>query len=517
MLCKSINEIVNKFLWLLLRLALLVLISNPAWAQSLVKRDLVVVPGILGSKLCSPSEEIIWGDLGSLSDFQKLEITGDVNETSLHSCGPIEQIQVLGPFFNIRAYKPLFEHLESKFGASHNILKFHYDWRRSNFSAAEQLSTFIAENTDDSKAVDILAHSMGGIVTRIYLKEFRANQPIQKVVYFGTPFIGSMVPLGTLAKGWGALANRIAGGMDGIRRVVISFPAILELLPRYKNAIRIVSRQAVLGSMDPFNPDQWVKFGFLPKGFDKGSKFELFKNNLEVARSLNKYLFEPIKDGPEEYFFAGSAHDTLLQLRIPENPTRPENWIFSKSQGDGTVPVWSAAADHEMRTLRGSYVSFGQHATLFDDNGARVQLERILLDHNPGGALISGGNIGAKIIVEVEGTSHIWTTTSISLELDKYTTVVDENITGKLKLRFVDDTVLVRGLYSPKIYVSRNDVKNNVASVVDATTDKDFAENLLVFDFSTQTGPTAGVDQIIAELSPLAKSIAYVGVLKKVK
>src|SRR5262249_18464333 len=52
--------------------------------------------------------------------------------------------------------------------------------------------------------------------------------------YRGTPFLGSMSTLGTLSEGWGTIPNWLAGGIDTIRRTALSFPSLLELLPRYR-------------------------------------------------------------------------------------------------------------------------------------------------------------------------------------------------------------------------------------------------------------------------------------------
>jgi pimeloyl-ACP methyl ester carboxylesterase len=67
-------------------------------------------------------------------------------------------------------YAPVIAHLH-KLGYREgvNLFIFDYDWRRSAFDNAAKLESFVREKIPDPfQRFDILAHSMGGLVARIY-------------------------------------------------------------------------------------------------------------------------------------------------------------------------------------------------------------------------------------------------------------------------------------------------------------------------------------------------------------
>ena len=203
-----------------LGLASLLVLGTPLSAAETVQRPVVVVAGILGSKLCTAAGEIVWGSGNSLSNLTRLQLDSDHPET-LVPCGLIDKIEVLGPLYSIKAYTALLEHLRTIGFNNSNMFLFDYDWRQSNFDTAERLKKFIQDRRSDGRLpgkFDIIAHSMGGIVTRIYLNE-NPGIPVNQIIYFGTPFLGSANTLGTLSEGWGSFSNWLAGGMDKIREV----------------------------------------------------------------------------------------------------------------------------------------------------------------------------------------------------------------------------------------------------------------------------------------------------------
>src|SRR5215813_8706242 len=204
------------------------LIISATSVSAAVQRPVVVVPGILGSRLCAAADEIVWGSGSSLSKFARLQLNGDKPE-NLEPCGLIDKIEVLGPLYSIKAYTALLQHLKAIGFEGNNLHLFDYDWRQSNFDTAQKLKKFIEDRRKDGRLpgqFDIIAHSMGGIVTRIYLDK-NPDAPVNKVLYFGTPFLGAANTLGTLSEGWGSVANWLTGGMEKIREVVTSFPGFL--------------------------------------------------------------------------------------------------------------------------------------------------------------------------------------------------------------------------------------------------------------------------------------------------
>jgi pimeloyl-ACP methyl ester carboxylesterase len=69
-----------------------------------------------------------------------------------------------------------------------------YDWRKPIGELADDLEAFINSKIrpiyGDSK-IDIIAHSMGGLVAKTYIKRYSAGQNIGRLFFVGTPHLGS--------------------------------------------------------------------------------------------------------------------------------------------------------------------------------------------------------------------------------------------------------------------------------------------------------------------------------------
>ena len=308
------------------------------------QRPLVFVPGILGSRLCDPTNKIIWGTASSLANFGKLEL-GVPTQIDLHACGLVDEIQILGSLWTHNTYKSWMDELK-KIGYSteqNNLFIFAYDWRLSNFDNAKALDVFVTRHIGPDKNFDMIAHSMGGLTCRIYLDEYASAKSVEQIIYLGTPFLGSMNTFGTLKEGWGWPLTAMAGGQDVVARVVLSFPSMLEMLPRYDECCYIRKSDGSRLYLDIFNPATWRSLNWLPTAYSNPAKFSQFSSTLERSKSLTPLLSKPAPAGVYETIFASDIYDTLRLLGMKEGATRPENWIFTSSKGDGTVPVWSVA------------------------------------------------------------------------------------------------------------------------------------------------------------------------------
>jgi len=79
---------------------------------------------------------------------------------------------------------------------------------------------------------NIVAHSMGGLVSRYYLQALDRDRRIHKLIVLGTPNRGAMKMLENLATGMDP--NSIAFYEKSKNRpVIFSFPSVYQLLPRY--------------------------------------------------------------------------------------------------------------------------------------------------------------------------------------------------------------------------------------------------------------------------------------------
>ena len=74
-----------------------------------------------------------------------------------------------------------------------NLFEFPYNWRKSNAQTAEYLKNAIdvMKNTTKVSKVDIVAHSMGGLVARSYIEGDAYGNDVDKLITIATPQHGS--------------------------------------------------------------------------------------------------------------------------------------------------------------------------------------------------------------------------------------------------------------------------------------------------------------------------------------
>ena len=121
---------------------------------------------------------------------------------------------------------------------------FAYDWRHDNVTSAKRLDALIEQlrrdYDDPNLKVNVIAHSMGGLITRYYLRygtvdalEGEGDFPINMA---GAKKVGTAVLLGTPNLGSvSSLQSMLLGHRVGLRRiepeVLATMPSVYELLP----------------------------------------------------------------------------------------------------------------------------------------------------------------------------------------------------------------------------------------------------------------------------------------------
>jgi pimeloyl-ACP methyl ester carboxylesterase len=161
-------------------------------------RPLVFVPGILASQLWDQETgtriwpPVGWQESGRLA-ARPLRLLVTVPSKTAHLLFPglhdelLKSIHDLGYHEDIQPQKP------------RNLWVFVYDWTRSNRDSGRELAAFITRDVlkthnslhpeDPWNDVDVVSHSMGGLVTRAAIKLFQA--PIQRAVYIASPHYGA--------------------------------------------------------------------------------------------------------------------------------------------------------------------------------------------------------------------------------------------------------------------------------------------------------------------------------------
>lgn len=318
-------------------------------------KDLVVVlPGITGSVLERDGKQVwgfsaaaVWNTLTSRGrSLQELELTGDdpravdigdgVTATRL-----IHRAHSLPGLHKNVGYGPLVDALSTKLGLTvgygegsqaGNLFELPYDWRRDNRAAAYRLAELVATHlprwraasgADDAKVV-LVAHSMGGMVSRYYLEALEGWRNCRALVTFGTPFRGAPNSLNFLANGYKNM-------LLDLTEVMRSYTSIYQLLPRYECidlGDRLV-RPSELEGVAGLDTQRAVA----------GREFHLeIDRAIEAHREMPGYLVEPIAGMGQPTLQSASVVDGVLTCSMDV----PRGWDAVHGDGDGTVPRVSA-------------------------------------------------------------------------------------------------------------------------------------------------------------------------------
>ena len=273
------------------------------------RNPVIVIPGILGSKLIAPgADRQVWGDLrrgtaqpGFAEGAQlvglpmKVGVALDQLRGEAETDGTLDEIK--GKFAGMPIRKRVYGDILSAMGVSLSgqeskytpeydgrglatAFEFDYDWRRSLDESAIRLQRFIQQATRFIQAqrgnyepvtFDVVAHSMGGLVLRYFLQyggqlvpydgsiprpTWEGAASIETVVIVATPNAGSMFSLGRLVQG--LEKTPIHPKYDPT--LIGTMPALYQLLPRNRHKpLRIPGESAV---PDLFDLNVWVRLGW---------------------------------------------------------------------------------------------------------------------------------------------------------------------------------------------------------------------------------------------------------------
>ncbi len=388
------------------------------------RNPIIVIPGILGSQLVdTESGRTVWGAFrGSFAnpsrpeDAQLIALPIDDKtpfaelDDGVRPDGVLEtlSIRLLGIPIDLRAYVGILATLGAggyrdeslglngiDYGDDHfTCFQFDYDWRRDNVENAARLKDFI----DDRRAYiqaeykkrygidnaefkfDIVAHSMGGLVTRYFLRYGDAPLPtdgsepdvswagardVEKVVLVGTPNGGASESFELLQTGY-TRGNPILPSYPPY--IMATFPSVYQLLPRpWQNRI-VYNDEAATPVGNFYEGALWDKFGWGLSAENK-AHHEFLRNALpdiespeerqqiaqryqaaELARaeSFHRALDKPAKppEGLDLYLVAGDSTKTPTQITVDR--ATGEVSISQYGPGDGSVPRYSALADQRI-------------------------------------------------------------------------------------------------------------------------------------------------------------------------
>ena len=242
------------------------------------------------------------------------------------------------------SYEPVLRTLRDLgFREGETLFVFHYDWRQSNFVTAEQLDEFVAKNLDD-QSFNILAHSMGGIVSLIYAHGRPRGHNVNRIVTVGTPYLGSLTALDVLINGpmnvYSIPLVRRRYDRYTVSKVILSFPSFFELLPVYEECCILEvpdpGERKQLGILDV---ELWFRLNLLPAEYVESRLAARVRSALDGRKEINK-LMQNWPEDVEWIHIGGDYQSTLYRVRL-KGYIDDYEWE-PLSAGDGTV-LWQSA------------------------------------------------------------------------------------------------------------------------------------------------------------------------------
>ena len=383
------------------------------------RNPIIVMPGLMGSKLVDQdSGETVWGAFGlgqvnpntpkgarlvalPMATGQPLRELND----SVESAGALDRVvfNFLGYPLQLNAYYNILQSLgvggyrDEDWGEAgvidygnrhYTCFQFDYDWRRDIVESAKNLDRFIQEKTRyvqeetekrfgvklDKVKFDIVAHSMGGLVARYYLRYGGADLPedgsLPELTWAGARHVDHLILIGTPNAGsLGSLQSLISGSSPETlfphysAAVLGTMPSVYELLPRGRHLPLLrANGQPVT---DLFDPELWKsqQWGLADPEQDEFLKMllpdiESQKQRREIAldhqakalhraRQFTAAMDVPAKppDSLKLFLVAGDAEETNRTAQIqPQGGIK----IIQTSPGDGTVLRSSALMDERL-------------------------------------------------------------------------------------------------------------------------------------------------------------------------
>lgn len=381
------------------------------------KTPLILVPGIGGSEL-KVNEDTIWSkDDGHGGTFSHIYPAGEkvwVNEVKAGEPGHDDYFDVLrmktdgvtsetnlGLTGNLYAgaYQGainFFTTDEVGYTLNQNFFIFPYDWRKDITTTKDLLDQKIQEikTQAGSQKVDIVAHSMGGLVARNYIADANKAQNVRKLFTLGTPHLGAPKFLKALRHGECLTEPRLQDlpfciGINPMemKDVIQNMIGGYELAPTQT----YFSFYDGLGNQYPY-----------PYRTESGALNYLQIKNLLTILNHNTALFTPSEtfhsidntlantNGVDITVVAGSGQNTLGQIIEIKTTSllgiqSPKKDVISIN-GDETVPLFSASIDDSAknRSLLDSakiYYTNQKHGNLVT-TGPALNLVKNILDGN---------------------------------------------------------------------------------------------------------------------------------------
>jgi hypothetical protein len=352
----------------------------------------VLVPGILGSVLEKDGKDVfgLTAEAGfralfsgghSITDLQLSEPAwepaepGDEEIRSVPDLGDgitaerlARDAHLIPGLWKIDGYDEFSKFMRNRFTLTlgESYFEFPYDWRRDNRVAAHQLAASCRDwlaarrlQYPDAQLV-VVAHSMGGLVSRYYLEVLGGWRDTRWLITFGTPYRGSLKAVDFVANGLNFF------GLVDLTDLACSCTSVHQLLPIYPCVDTGGGKMARLTDVPEALPRLTPQQVRAARGFHKEIEDAVARHRQNEEYVKHGYRVRPVIgiDQPTSQSAVWQG-DGRLKIMRSYNGDDPG--------GDGTVPRPSASPQ-EAKSDEDAMFSSDKHASLQNADAIHTQV-----------------------------------------------------------------------------------------------------------------------------------------------
>lgn len=306
---------------------------------SVLPAPVIFLPGIMGSTLRDEypvTPENVWSVAkAALKSYDRITLHPDDLRFEVQEPARVAKDQVFSLFYN-EIIEELRYNLSSSPEQPVPVFPFAYDWRQPLAITQRVLADFVTEviartsllrhyHADgysvDTGKVNLVAHSMGGLIVAGYVKDHGLDR-VDKVVTLASPFRGSIESIAKTTLGSSGFSSSSGGSRE--REAARVTPALYHLLPSFDGAV-------LPARLDVYLPENWQRgilqtlAAFIERQSLRITETDPQQKSAQALQLANQLLAQILDE-------AWAHRSSLEQLTLPD----PQRWLSIVGVGGET-------------------------------------------------------------------------------------------------------------------------------------------------------------------------------------
>jgi hypothetical protein len=334
--------------------------SNSSDFAISIREPVLIIPGITGTILERSSDnkelwpnvkEMVFSISDNYLDGLMLNDFGSDPQSSVKVGQIIKYISFNAfnePLFKKDFYGNLIDSFKKDgYIENENLFTVPYDWRLSMEDSVSLLDRKIneAKNKSQTGKVNIVAHSMGGLLLKEYLSKY-SNTNLHKIIFAGVPQFG--VPYSYKILNYGDDLGVLVANRGEVKKIAQNMPSMYELLPSEKYIERAGSYLKDFRNGNSLYLNYNNSLSYMMKDNLDSRNSKLISLSQNFHNSIDNLSFSNL----DVYNIVGCGLPTISGFNFYDNG----DVDILRSDGDGTVPVASSVGNNDLK----NYFVLGQ-------------------------------------------------------------------------------------------------------------------------------------------------------------